>query len=169
MTTSSSSSRSVMASWGEEKGMWGLSRPDTAFSGKGEEGRLGPMLQALEPPGSHFGLRKTMPRPRVLWGPRGLGSKCSSLTVSSGPDEGFRPRSKFLLSPCPGPPPLTPQVLLSWATSSSHSQAPLSWATTSFPLGLPHHGLGRFLCLQVVRSGQGAPARPLREPPPLQG
>lgn len=73
MTTSSSLSQSVMANWGEEKEMWGLSRPDTALSGKEEEDRLGPMLQSLEPLGSHFGFRKTMPHPRALWGPQGSG------------------------------------------------------------------------------------------------
>lgn len=59
--------------------MWGLSRSGAAPPGKGER-RHSPRLQSLEPPGSHFGFRKTLPYPRVCGAPRDLGPKYSSLT-----------------------------------------------------------------------------------------
>lgn len=55
---------------GEDKGTWGLSRPDVAPSGKRRQEGLSPLLQSLGAPRSQFGFRKIMPQPRGMWGPQ---------------------------------------------------------------------------------------------------
>ena len=136
-TTSSSLSPMVITSWAEEKGTWGLSRPDVASLGKGREEGPRPLLWSLEPQ-EPLQFREDAATPRVLV------PKYSSFTRAQAcPHENCRPGAKLTHSP-------------DLATSPS-TQASFSWVTSPFALGLAHYGLGRCPCPQASWSEQVPP------------